>query len=50
MRVDLPRPRSRQALLEHPDYYRYREELLAFLERADGPGAESAAAAKAVAA
>jgi len=32
MDVDLPRPRSRQALLEHPDYYRYREQLLTFLE------------------
>ncbi|MEM6547871.1 MAG: nitrate ABC transporter ATP-binding protein [Pseudomonadota bacterium] len=32
MDVDLPRPRSRKALLEHPDYYRYREELLTFLE------------------
>ena len=30
--VDLPRPRSRKALLEHPDYYAYREEVLAFLE------------------
>jgi len=32
MKVDLPRPRTRKALLEHPDYYRYREELLGFLE------------------
>ncbi len=32
MEVDLPRPRSRKQLLEHPDYYRYREELLTFLE------------------
>ncbi len=31
MNVDLPRPRSRKALLEHPDYYRYRQELLDFL-------------------
>lgn len=31
MTVDLPRPRTRKALLEHPDYYRYREELLTFL-------------------
>ena len=30
--VDLPRPRSRKALLEHPDYYRYREGILSFLE------------------
>ena len=34
--VDLPRPRSRKALLEHPDYYRYRGELLAFLEECEG--------------
>ncbi len=32
MQVDLPRPRSRKALLAHPDYYLYREELLNFLE------------------
>ncbi|MCV2882734.1 ABC transporter ATP-binding protein [Actibacterium sp. XHP0104] len=30
--VDLPRPRTRKALLEHPDYYRYRQEVLDFLE------------------
>lgn len=29
--VTLPRPRSRRALLEHPDYYRYRESVLGFL-------------------
>ncbi|MEM0922024.1 MAG: nitrate ABC transporter ATP-binding protein [Pseudomonadota bacterium] len=32
MDVGLPRPRSRRALLEHPDYYAYREDLLTFLE------------------
>ncbi len=32
MDVNLPRPRTRKALLEHPDYYDYREELLSFLE------------------
>ena len=32
MKVDLPRPRSRKALLEHPKYYEYREELLTFLK------------------
>ncbi|MEM8869243.1 MAG: nitrate ABC transporter ATP-binding protein [Pseudomonadota bacterium] len=32
MDVDLPRPRSRKALLEHPDYYAYRGEVLQFLE------------------
>ena len=30
--VPLPRPRSRRALLEHPDYYHYRAEILQFLE------------------
>lgn len=33
--IDLPRPRSRKALLEHPDYYRYRESLLSFLTECD---------------
>lgn len=32
MDVDLPRPRSRKALLEHPKYYDLREQLLGFLE------------------
>ncbi|MCR9086690.1 MAG: nitrate ABC transporter ATP-binding protein [Rhodobacteraceae bacterium] len=32
MDVSLPRPRTRKALLEHPDYYAYREQLLTFLE------------------
>jgi len=31
MPVDLPRPRTRKALLEHPRYYVYRAELLQFL-------------------
>ena len=35
MHVDLPRPRSRKQLLEHPDYYQYREELLQFLADCD---------------
>jgi nitrate/nitrite transport system ATP-binding protein len=35
MKVDLPRPRSRRALLEHPRYYEYRSELLGFLEEFD---------------
>lgn len=30
--VNLPRPRTRKALLEHPDYYKYRAEVLDFLE------------------
>jgi nitrate/nitrite transport system ATP-binding protein len=45
MRVDLPRPRSRKALLEHPDYYAYRQEVLDFLA-----GCERAKEAKAAAA
>ena len=36
MAVDLPRPRTRRALLDHPDYYRYRETLLDFLEEYEG--------------
>lgn len=32
LQVDIPRPRTRKALLEHPDYYRYRREVLDFLE------------------
>ena len=36
MDVDLPRPRSRKALLAHRDYYAYREELLGFLEAYEG--------------
>lgn len=33
--IDLPRPRSRKALLEHPDYYKYRESILSFLSECD---------------
>ena len=32
VKVDLPRPRSRKALMAHPDYYLYREQVLSFLE------------------
>ncbi|GFE87950.1 ABC transporter ATP-binding protein [Steroidobacter agaridevorans] len=32
MQIDLPRPRTRKQLLEHPMYYHYRNDLLAFLE------------------
>lgn len=35
MPVDLPRPRSRKALVAHPDYYRYREALITFLAECD---------------
>ncbi len=33
--IDLPRPRSRKALLAHPDYYKYRESILSFLSECD---------------
>lgn len=32
LEVDIPRPRSRRALLEHPRYYDYREQVLTFLD------------------
>jgi nitrate/nitrite transport system ATP-binding protein len=32
MQVDIPRPRTRKALLEHPNYYRYRLQVLEFLD------------------
>jgi nitrate/nitrite transport system ATP-binding protein len=44
--VDLPRPRTRKMLLEHPDYYEYRENVLDFLERAErDPAAKAIEAA-----
>ncbi len=33
--IKLPRPRTRKSLLEHPDYYQYRESLLTFLAECD---------------
>ncbi|ACT60455.1 ABC transporter ATP-binding protein [Hirschia baltica] len=36
MRVDIERPRTRKALLEHPDYYDYRQRVLQFLEDYEG--------------
>jgi nitrate/nitrite transport system ATP-binding protein len=32
MKVELPRPRTRKALLEHPSYCTHREDLMTFLE------------------
>lgn len=37
--VDLPRPRTRKALVEHSDYDRYRAAILAFLEDREHGGA-----------
>lgn len=42
MDVDIPRPRSRKSLLDHPKYYEYREELLGFLAECE-QGARPAA-------
>ena len=36
MDVNLPRPRSRDELMAHTDYYAYREELLEFLDAYEG--------------
>ena len=47
MTVDLPRPRTRRALLDHPDYYRYRETLLDFLEEYEGGAKPRSTPAKA---
>ncbi len=51
LEVDIPRPRTRKALLEHPDYYHYREQVLNFLEEYEGganptPPAEEATASE----
>ncbi|MGQ9365748.1 ABC transporter ATP-binding protein [Azospirillum sp. ST 5-10] len=43
MEVDIPRPRTRKALLDHPRYYAYREEVLGFLEAYERGGARKAA-------
>jgi len=41
--VDLPRPRDRKALLEHPKFYSYRQEVLHFLAEYDhGPQSQAA--------
>jgi nitrate/nitrite transport system ATP-binding protein len=41
MEVPLERPRTRQNLLDHRDYYHYREELLDFLEAYEGGASPS---------
>lgn len=48
--VDLPRPRTRKALLEHPDYYTYRQEVLDFLEEYEHGAKPKSPAPKAIAA
>ncbi|GAB2175970.1 ABC transporter ATP-binding protein [Dongia sp. agr-C8] len=49
LEVDLPRPRSRKALLDHPKYYEYRETLLSFLKDHDSGGSPKPASAEAAA-
>ena len=47
MTIDMPRPRLRRTMLEHPRYYEYRNELLQFLEEFEhGASAPARAAAK----
>lgn len=41
MEIDIPRPRTRKSLLQHPDYYRCREQLLEFLEEYEGDASPS---------
>ncbi len=48
--VDLPRPRTRKALLEHPDYYAYRQEVLDFLKEYEHGAKPTTPAPKAIAA
>ncbi|NOD46967.1 MULTISPECIES: ABC transporter ATP-binding protein [unclassified Ruegeria] len=49
-KVDLPRPRTRKALLEHPDYYAFRQEVLDFLEEYEHGAKPKTPAPKAIAA
>ncbi len=49
-KVELPRPRTRKALLEHPDYYAYRQEVLDFLEEYEHGAMPKTPAPKAIAA
>ena len=43
LKVDLPRPRDRKALLDDPKFYEYRQEVLHFLAEYDhGPAAKAA--------
>lgn len=42
LKVDLPRPRNRKELLEHPKFYQYRQEVLHFLAEYDHGPAKAA--------
>jgi ABC-type nitrate/sulfonate/bicarbonate transport system ATPase subunit len=39
LEVPFPRPRNRREVMEHPDYYRLREQIVGFLERQARTGA-----------
>jgi len=45
--IDIPRPRTRQALLDHPRYYEYREAILGFLDEFEHGAVSKAETAKA---
>ncbi|MPZ37913.1 MAG: ATP-binding cassette domain-containing protein [Rhizobiales bacterium] len=49
MDVDIPRPRTRRVLLEHPRYYEFRQELLSFLDEFEHGAAGRTAAQSAAA-
>ena len=44
LKVPFERPRNRDAVLEHPDYYKLREHLIGFLESQDTTVKKTAAA------
>lgn len=44
--IDIPRPRTRQALLAHPRYYEYREAVLGFLDEFEHGSVAKTASAK----
>jgi nitrate/nitrite transport system ATP-binding protein len=46
--IDIPRPRTRQALLAHPRYYEYREAILGFLDEFEHGATAKPASAKSV--
>ena len=46
LQVDLPRPRVREEVLAHPEYYHFREHLITFLEDQDHRKAAAIQAAK----
>jgi nitrate/nitrite transport system ATP-binding protein len=48
MDVDLPRPRTRKALLDHAQYWSFRQELLDFLEAYEGGAKPSPAVLEAI--